>query len=254
MCYLTLLFSFIYMKTMTFAPFRSLGFLAMLILNQWISVVYGQQAEYAETPPFANFFRATDAQVPWEFEQKQAGVNLFTRPIAGEQLREYKFLTLLQTPFDTVVRVMTALESFDRWLSPTVKDWRIVRWESDTTAIVYFRADLPAPVRDQDVVLRAMILRPAPTIIQVAFASVSGLLPEVPGVNRVPRCNLSWNFRALPNGFVGLSYLGSITPGGIFPAEFATNILLKVPFENVDGLRNYLVSKNQTTTSLETGG
>lgn len=206
----------------------------------FLAPLHGLAQEFPDAPPFANFFKTTDSQTPWEFEEKREGVNLFTRPVAGEQLREYKFLTLLQVPFDTVVKVMTSLESFDRWLSPTVKDWKIARWENDSIAIIYFRADMPNPIRDQDVVLRTQIMRPAPGLLQVVFSSAADELPEVPGINRVPRCNLSWNFRILSNGYVGLSYLGSITPGGKFPPEFATDILLKVPFENVDGLRVFL--------------
>lgn len=219
--------------------FRNRMTICLLVLLCGVSAL-AQAQEQAEPLPFTNFFKTTDNATPWEFQEKRDGVNMFTRPVAGEQLREYKFLTLLNTPFDTIEKVMASLERYNEWLSPSVQDWKVVSKENDSTAIVYFRADMPAPIKDQDVVLRVTIRRPLPSIYQVAFASVDGILPANDRCNRVIRCNLSWNFRALPNGIVGLTYMGSITPSGYFPPDFSTKILLKVPFENVDGLRKYI--------------
>lgn len=200
--------------------------------------------EAAEPLPFEHFFKTTDTETPWEFQEKREGVNMFTRPVKDEPLREYKFLSLMTVPFDTVKHVMASLETYDKWLSSTVKDWKVVKRDNDSSMIVYFRADMPAPIKDQDVVLRVNIYRQNDKMFQVAFSSVDDVLPHTSHCNRVLRCNLTWNFRSLPNGFVGLTYMGSITPSGYFPPDFSTKILLKVPFENVDGLRKRLESAN----------
>ncbi len=181
---------------------------------------------------------AAGAEEGWELARSEDGVEVFTREVPGSVYREFRATAVVPAPLAEVVGWWRDPSTYPDWVEDCIEARGI---ERDDTA--YLKFDFPFPASDRDVVLRATPLERSAGAVVYASDNVDGLLPEVPGLVRVPMLKSRWEFRALDEGGTAVVYRQHMNAGGSLPAFILNRAAVDNPLGTLRGLVRYAEAK-----------
>jgi hypothetical protein len=178
----------------------------------------------------------------WELEEEEKDINLqiFTREVAGSNLKEFKGEMLVKTKLSTIAALLLDGQSAPKWMHQCEK-FEVVEQIDALTAVVYFVNGAPWPVSDRDaVVMSVMSQDPETLVLKAEISVVDDLLPEDDDYVRIPHMKGFWLFEPLAEGQVKITYQVHANPGGSLPDWLANSVVVDTPYHTMSNMAEML--------------
>lgn len=178
----------------------------------------------------------------WELEEEEKDINLqiFTREVAGSNLKEFKGEMLVKTKLSTIAALLLDGQSAPKWMHQCEK-FEVVEQIDALTAVVYFVNGAPWPVSDRDaVVMSVMSQDPETLVLKAEISVVDDLLPEDDDYVRIPHMKGFWLFEPVAEGQVKITYQVHANPGGSLPDWLANSVVVDTPYHTMSNMAEML--------------
>ena len=178
----------------------------------------------------------------WELQKNQEGIKVFTRPVEGSSIYEFKAQTIVNAPLEKVAAFYERVDRISEWFHRS-KEVRLLTRLSETESLVYFAADLPWPLSDRDGVYRRLRTddKSKGTVIY-NLSSAGDIYPRQKGRVRVLYLNAEWRFQHLPDNRTAVHFRMHTAAGGFIPPALINTFTVPLPFKT---LRNFRALVNE---------
>jgi hypothetical protein len=190
-------------------------------------------------------FSAYSETTAWKLEKEEKDINLkiFTREIAGSNLKEFKGEMLVKTKLTTIAALLLDGQAAPQWMHQCEK-FEVVEQIDDLTAVVYFINGAPWPVSDRDaVVMTVMSQDPETLVLKAELNVINDRLPEDDDYVRIPHMKGFWLFEPKDEGQVLVTYQVHANPGGSLPNWLANSVVVDTPYYTMSNMLDMLKLK-----------
>ncbi|MFT4765216.1 MAG: hypothetical protein ACI9OH_002325 [Oleispira sp.] len=190
-------------------------------------------------------FSAYSETTAWELEKEEKDINLkiFTREIAGSNLKEFKGEMLVKTEMTTIAALLLDGQAAPQWMHQCEK-FEVVEQIDELTAIVYFINGAPWPASDRDaVVMTAMSQDPESLVLKAELNVINDRLPEDDDYVRIPHMKGFWLFEPKDEGQILVTYQVHANPGGSLPNWLANSVVVDTPYYTMSNMLDMLKLK-----------
>lgn len=183
------------------------------------------------------FLLAAPALGAWELSKAGSGIQVFTRPVAGSDLKEFRAVTTVNAPVNAVVSAIYEAEAMTGWW-PDCAEARKVKVVSPSQWYAYFVTKLPFPLSNRDTVnLFSAAQNPTSKVVILRITGVPDFMPAQSGKVRLPSLKGSWTLT--PKGeTTEVQYQLHANPGGNIPAWLANSSVTDAPYKTLSALQN----------------
>lgn len=171
----------------------------------------------------------------WELARDKAGIQVYTRKVEGNPLKEYKAVTTLPTTLEAAVGLLRDVDHYSTWVYNCEESHVVKRLSSDDF-YVYYHIKSPWPIADRDMVIHVQFQERAGEVV-CRQTNAPTLVPEVAGRVRLPVMDATWEFIPQENGEIKISQRVLTAPGGSIPGWLANAAVVDAPFESFTRLR-----------------
>lgn len=190
-------------------------------------------------------FSAYSETTAWELEKEEKDINLkiFTREIAGSNLKEFKGEMLVKTEMTTIAALLLDGQAAPQWMHQCEK-FEVVEQIDELTAVVYFINGAPWPASDRDaVVMTAMSQDPESLVLKAELNVINDRLPEDDDYVRIPHMKGFWLFEPKDEGQILVTYQVHANPGGSLPNWLANSVVVDTPYYTMSNMLDMLKLK-----------
>jgi hypothetical protein len=180
------------------------------------------------------------AQYNWKLEKEKNGISVYLSDVKGSSYKAVKVDCTMEGTYSKLISVLCNLSRFSDWIYKN-KTSKLVKQNSSLDFIYYSQTSMPFPFSNRDVVIRLRFNTDSlPKFLTISGANVSGLVPELPGMVRVPHYKAIWKVIMPTAKTIRISYILEIDPGGSLPAWLANTFADKGPYGTFSKLANEL--------------
>lgn len=182
----------------------------------------------------ASRVEATEAS--WSLDRERDGIAVYTRPVAGSGIREFKGSALVAAPVESIRALLRDADHFKDWF-PNTSESRLLSRE-DKVAYQYSVLDLPWPISDRDNVFRSETeVDPATGRISIQVRAAPDHHPEQPDRVRVRHALGEWLLEPVSPRETRVTFRMHLEPGGGVPEWLIDTQVVETPFEALTNLR-----------------
>lgn len=194
----------------------------------------------------ASVSAAADQAMDWELARQEQGIRVFTRPVAGSDIREFRGETEIDAGLNTLMAVLDDTRAFRHWMY-NCKAASLVYKPSLLERYQYLLNDFPWPAADRDMLLRNLISQdPDTRIVTVALQAVPlnavpeshrATVPRTDDVRRVERLQGFFELTPLSDSRSKVVFQLHLDPAGQLPASLVNALIVENPFETLKAMR-----------------
>lgn len=174
----------------------------------------------------------------WELKKDDKGVLVYTRPLEGSELLEFRAQTLVEAPMETVSAVLEDIENYPEWMAKCEKT-SIIEDLGGFNYRLLFIQSIGWPVADRFVVLRVDTKRDIPAgTITVRMAADKG--NEPPGQeDRVRMGDFEGEIllEYVERDKTRMTFTLHADPGGSLPVRAVNGGTLPIPYKTLLGMK-----------------
>lgn len=175
------------------------------------------------------------AEENWNKEFTKEEITVYTRPVEGSSLKEFKGEVVINASIDACARVIQDTESHVKWRPDCIESRSIKK--DGNTSLSYTETKAPWPVSNRDVVIKnTLSLSPEKITIEFIAINMPDLIPLKEGVVRMTELTGAWTL-VNQNGSTLVTYQARINPSGSIPAWLANKTSIDQPFKTLQGLK-----------------
>lgn len=172
----------------------------------------------------------------WSLDKQAEGINVYTRPVAGSGIKQFKGVADFEAPAEKVVALIRDSDRFKDWFPNTPESKLLDR--KDKVSYQYSVMDAPWPVSDRDNVLRSVLTRDADTgVVEIQITAAPDFYPEQPDRVRVRTANGYWRIEPLDPNRSRVTFSMHLEPGGGVPEWLTNSRVVESPYEALTNLR-----------------
>lgn len=176
----------------------------------------------------------------WELKRDRDDIRVYTRDVAGSKFKAVKATTTVTAPLGAAVALIRDTSACPQVAALCKKSW-VHETVSETELYVYSYNDLPWPVRDRDVLVRALWSQdPTNFSVTMTATSVAGMMAENDQAIRLREASFNWEFVPLEAGRLQVTTRVHIDPAGPMPALIMNLLLVDAPFKTLTNMRSVL--------------
>lgn len=176
----------------------------------------------------------------WELKRDGNDIKVYIRDVVGSKFKAVKATTTVTAPLSAAVALIRDTSACPQVAALCKKSW-VHETVSETELYVYSYNDLPWPVKDRDVLVRALWSQdPADFSVTMTATSVTGMMAENDQAIRLQDASFSWEFVPLEAGRLQITTRVHIDPAGPMPALVMNLLLVDAPFKTLTNLRSVL--------------
>jgi hypothetical protein len=182
---------------------------------------------------------AEPAAPPAKLALERQGIRVWTHMAEGNPAVNYRATTVLNSTVTGAANLILDPEIAPQW-APYVHRIEVLS-PPDSAGIMVFRMelDLPFPLQDRDVVVRARISRAADGVFTLHGEAVTDArAPVRPGVVRISRYQGGWTIRPVGAGQVEVTTRGYADLGGAVPLSLANLLVPQQLFHMLSNMRD----------------
>lgn len=180
------------------------------------------------------------AQYTWKLEKSKNGINVYSSPVAGSSFKAVKVECTLTGTFTKLISILTNVSKFEDWIYNN-KSSKVLKKTTAYDFTYYSVTSMPFPFNDRDVVIRLQLKTDSlPKFMTINGSNVDGMLPEIPGRERIPHYTASWKVTMPTANTIHILYQLEVNPGGSLPAWLANSFVEKGPFGTFSNLAEEL--------------
>jgi hypothetical protein len=176
----------------------------------------------------------------WELKRDRDDIRVYTRDVAGSKFKAVKATTTVTAPLSAAVALIRDTSACPQVAALCKKSW-VHKTVSETELYVYSYNDLPWPVKDRDVLVRALWSQdPTNFRVTMTATSVTGMMAENDQAIRLREASFNWELVPLEAGRLQVTTHFHIDPAGPMPALVMNLLLVDAPFKTLTNLRSVL--------------
>jgi hypothetical protein len=185
---------------------------------------------------------ADDGGQGWTVIERNRGITVSRRVQPGCSLPSFRGQGRLKGNVVQLLAVMLDLERVGAWANG-VSSSRPIKRLDERTHLVYLTSDLPWPIRDRDMVVRAEVevLKPKEEF-RITLGCEPDAQAEHSGTIRVKRCHSTFHLRQVDAQTTEIDYVMSLDPSGYLPAWSTELVTKSTPFKTLVALEERAAS------------
>ena len=206
---------------------EALRFALALLAAAWFT-----GAALAGTPSIAG----AEANEGWSLELQQDGIDVYTRPVEGSGIKEFKGVAVVDASIDGILSLLRDSSRFKTWF-PNTAESKLLGREGDYS-YQYSVMALPWPMSNRDNVLRSIFTRNQETgVVDITIVAAPDYHPVQEGLVRVQKARGTWRLEPLGEHKTHVMFAMHLEPGGGIPQWMINARIVATPFEALTNLR-----------------
>ncbi|MFK7898286.1 MAG: START domain-containing protein [Myxococcota bacterium] len=181
----------------------------------------------------------TGEAAPWTLAAEENGIQVFTRPVAGSGIQEFKGIAEVGTAMHSIYDLLKDSNRFKEWFPNTPESKLIKRDEN--ISYQYSVMATPWPTSDRDNVFRSVteVDRDAGTI-RISVSAAPDDYPMQDDRVRVRKANGYWFLEKQSKDRTRVTFVMHLEPGGGIPQWMINARVVATPLEAITNLRKTL--------------
>ena len=184
----------------------------------------------------------SDISSDWELERDRDGIQIWTRAVADSKHKEVRSEMILEVNLKAAVGLVRDTTACSEWaaLCKEAIEHEIV---SEVELYIYTYNDVPWPVKDRDA-LSHVVWSQDPTDLSVTMiaTATTGRMPANSKAVRITQADTRWKFVPLADGRLKVISQAHVNPAGPPPAWLTNLLLVDVPFDTLNQMRDVLLT------------
>jgi len=169
----------------------------------------------------------------WNTEFTKNGITVYTRAVAGSDIKEFKSIGIIDAPADVVNKVLDDIPNLANWMPDCIVS-RIVEKKSDDYMILYQVIKTPWPLNSRDFTFETKIIKEKDKIIRTVKAVPHSSYPQTGNYVRITNMTGQWTLLRQDNNTRTLAtYQIKSDPAGNIPVAIANATSKKLPYETL---------------------
>jgi len=206
------------------------------MLKKLLLVAISSCLAFSALPSYAedniNEFRS-QLNNEWQLVKNDRLRNLktYARLEDGKRYRSFKVEAIVDSPVESVARLLLDFDNYTRWFWKT-RESKLIRQSSPTEYYVYMVHDAPYGLPDRDTVLKGTIEPQTKTkhYVTLRVTAVPEMLPQKPPLVRMIAEEMIIKVTPIGNNQVEMTTEGYFDPGGVVPAWAANFVQRSAPY------------------------
>lgn len=187
----------------------------------------------------------------WELKRDSDGIQVYTRDVPDSKYKAVKGTMTITAPLGAAVALIRDTSACAKVASLCKVSW-IHKTVSETELYVYSYNDLPWPVKDRDILVRALWSQdPSDLQVTMTAEAVSGMMDKNDRAVRLQQASFSWEISPLDDGRLQITTQAHVDPAGTIPALIINLLLVDSPFKTLANFRSVLRSGDYDDASFD---
>ncbi len=182
----------------------------------------------------------------WRLIKEEAEIKIYTRPLPDQPIDEIKATTRIK---GSVASWLTLFEDENRapdWLYHCLKAKTLAK--GDDWITTYMETDFPWPLKDRYSIIRSEYIWDKENQgIQIVGKTHQIDLQQRNHLVRVPMAKNHWQVYSLADGYIEVTVLAQVDPGGIIPKWMVNYATANGPYYSLLKMRRILESESFKT-------
>ena len=189
---------------------------------------------------FAAFVTPNDV-ADWTLKKDKNGVKVYTRPVEGSSLKEFKGMVNIRTTAEAAKTLLLDLPSYPEWQHNCSKS-SVLHKNNKNDIYGATLTDAPWPVQDREAIVRTQVVEKDGSILLNMTATPDYIKPTK-GVVRIPKMTGFWKITPRQNGMVEVIQQVHAGPGGRIPDWLANSAVVDTPYQTLVNMKRKLEQK-----------
>lgn len=186
----------------------------------------------------------------WQLASHEPGLTLYTRTVAGQDLKDFRGVVRVKAPMRQVVQVLADADSMPQWFF-NLREARFLELNGNDNSFLYFVIKGMWPVSDRDAVVRLHLEQDAKTLaLTLSATAAPDHYPPMRNRVRMPRLLASWTVTPVSATETDIRLDGHADPGGAIPVWMANLVVVELPRVTLKNLRKRLESSSLDSAAL----
>ena len=175
----------------------------------------------------------------WTLAKSAEGIEVYTRPVAGSGVEEFKGVAEVGGDVDSILAVLRDSARFKDWFPNTTESRLLSR--DGTVSYQYSVMGAPWPIAERDNVIRSELVRDASTgVVEIGVEAAPEYYPQQEGRVRVRKAKGMWTLEPVGPRRTRITFRMHLEPGGGIPDWLINSRVVNSPFETLRNLRAVL--------------
>ncbi|MGH6648451.1 START domain-containing protein [Aquabacterium sp.] len=180
------------------------------------------------------------AQEDWKLHKDTEGIQLYTREVPGQVLKNFRGVMQIDAPLRQVAAMLADVPAMPEWFF-MLKESRFIKGEHVDDSYVYLAMKGIWPVSPRDVIVHVKVRQdPVTLTIHADVESEEGILPRQEGFVRLPSMRAKWRLTPVNPQHTEVEISGSADPGGMIPLAIANFAVTVLPEQTLKKMRVHL--------------
>ncbi len=175
----------------------------------------------------------------WSLDKRANGIDVYTRPVEGSGIKEFKGTVEVDAEIDAVVALLRDSDRFKTWF-PNTPESKLLDRNGDIS-YQYTVMSTPWPMDDRDNVFRSVTQRDETTgVVEITLTAAPDYRPIQDGRIRVQEARGTWRLEPIANSKTHVTFTMHLEPGGGVPQWIINARIIDTPFQALTNLRKTL--------------
>lgn len=177
-------------------------------------------------------------QEEWHLEKDKNGIQVYSRHLAGNRLKEIKVHCDMTGYPAQLVAFFSDVDQYPQVIYKN-KTARLLRRVSETELYYYAQSETPWPATNRDFVIRLRFAyEPKSRTLQINTDGVPDEVPLQEGFVRIPVWQAVWSVRPISASTMQIDYTFQVDPGGKLPAWLINATAAIGPYQSFLNMRD----------------
>ncbi|MCE9499230.1 MAG: hypothetical protein K8R21_01770 [Leptospira sp.] len=180
---------------------------------------------------------------PWDLEFDRNDVKVFSRNYHDSGIREFKAITWVHVPVESLIAVLQDSDSYIHWMDTCIVS-RVVKKVNFFEQFTYMENKSPPGITNRDFVIYSKLIKDKKTgVITIYLNAAPEKVPEKPEKVRIKNLVGSFQFIPFKNHSTGIQYQLHLDPDGYIPNSMGNASLSDLVYQTVQNLRVFAAKK-----------
>lgn len=174
-------------------------------------------------------------QEKWELEKDSKGIKVYTRPVKGSDVKEFKAYTYINASPERLLKIINDANGFKDWIDK-VDYSKLVSKPASNIFIVYLQLGMPIGVTDRDLVLKNVVKKLKGGGYKIEVTSAYDKYPEQEDFIRIKKAYGYWILKPEKEK-TKIIYQFYSDPAGSLPTWIVNMFLVDGPYNTLTALK-----------------
>jgi hypothetical protein len=171
---------------------------------------------------------SSSSQNNWSLKKDSHQIKIYTREISDSNLKEFKAVTVINTPLETILNELLEAPDYYEGCEPNISYY--VKALENNQHVFYAHQELPWPIKDRDIVTLLTVDKIDDTTIKLTLEGLPNEIPQKDKTIRVKNLMGFWLLEEMGNKTMVTQQL-FVDPEGSLPPFVINSLLIKGPYK-----------------------